>query len=75
MGSQGSCLNMRPRPLVIKHHLRDQANINAMKQRANAKSRLHKVYCCLENSGLTAGKKVNCVQLLNACLSANCTGL
>ena len=31
-GSQGSCLNMRPIGRVFKHHPRDPASVNAMKQ-------------------------------------------
>ena len=31
-GSRGSCLNTRPSGRVFKHHPRDQASVNAMKQ-------------------------------------------
>ena len=32
-GSEGSCLNTRPLGREFKHHPRDPANVNAMKQR------------------------------------------
>ena len=31
-GSRGSCLNTRPLGRVFKHHPRDPASVNAMKQ-------------------------------------------